>query len=126
MFLIMNFRVSIKQILARICNAEKKKDLKVVVRFKKEVLPFLVALRRAGVIYKFTVQKKTIVLCLKKAKRANLRQTQRVLREFDAAAIVYRNPAALIFLSTTVGVHTKSSATASGSRVGGTQLFLTN
>ena len=64
----MNFKISIKQILARINVAEKKKDLKVNLSFKKELIPFLLALQSQGVIYRFRVKKKTIELTLKKKK----------------------------------------------------------
>ena len=64
----MNFKISIKQILARINVAEKKKDLSVNLPFKKELIPFLLALQSQGVIYRFRVKKKTIELSLKKKK----------------------------------------------------------
>jgi ribosomal protein S8 len=122
----MNFRISIKQVLARIRVAEKKKDLKVIVVFKKELIPFLLALRLEGAIYKFTVQKKTITLCLKKKKIARCRQKEKVLRDFYIAAALYRNPTTLVFLSTTCGVFTKSSFAAKyKKKVGGVQLFVT-
>jgi ribosomal protein S8 len=119
----MNFRVSIKQVLARVRVAEKKKDLKVVVPFKKEILPFLIALRDSGRILKFAVQQKEITLCLKKTKEAPRQiKGQKVLRDFATAGILYRNPATLIFLSTTYGIRTKPL---SMERVGGVLLFIT-
>jgi ribosomal protein S8 len=123
----MNFRVSIKQILARIRVAEKKKDLKVIVSFKKEIIPFLIALRQEGIIYKFIVQERFILLCLKKTRLIpRLKQKERVIRDFAVSAVLYKNPAALIFLSTTFGVCTKSSALLNFGRakIGGSQLFL--
>jgi ribosomal protein S8 len=124
----MNFRVSIKQILARMRVAEKKKDLKVIVGFKKEVLPFLGSLRREGAIYRFTVKKKTIIICLKKTKPLSRGpQKKTFARDFSLSASLYKNPAALIFLSTTSGVCTKQSfaATYKNRTVGGLQLFST-
>jgi ribosomal protein S8 len=124
----MNFRVSIKQILAHIRVAEKKKDLKVIIGFKKELIPFLLALRQEGVIYKFVVQKDTIVLCLKKVLVVlpRAKQKERVIRDFGISAILYKNPAALVFLSTTFGVCTKGFAGLQFGRkkIGGSQLFL--
>jgi hypothetical protein len=120
-FVIMNFRASIKQVLARMSVAKKKKDLKVTVNFKKELIPFLGVLRRAGIIYKYTKKKKTFVLCLKKTRLNPLfKQKQKILRDYDISAILYKNPVALVFLSTTGGVYIKT-----GQKVGGTQLFLT-
>jgi ribosomal protein S8 len=120
-FVIMNFRSSIKQLLARVRVAEKKKDLKVTVNFKKELFPFLQALILEGVICQFAVKKKTIVVRLKKTKAiARFKQEQMVLRDFGAAAVLYRNPTALLFLSTTFGVVPKKAQT-----IGGTLLFLT-
>lgn len=124
----MNFRVSIKQTLARIRVAEKKKDLKVVINFKKELIPFLVALRQEGSIYKFKKKKKMMELCLKKIKTTlQLKKKKQVLRDFDISAILYKSPATLIFISTTFGVGTKSSFSLKRQqkRVGGMQLFLT-
>jgi ribosomal protein S8 len=122
----MNFRISIKQILARVHVAVKKKDLKVIISFKKELIPFLAVLRQEGVIYKFTVQQKTIVLFLKKGKvTVNSQQKQKILRDFDIASILYKNPTALIFFSTTVGVCTKQYSKYGQKKRGGTQLFLT-
>lgn len=122
----MNFRASIKQILARIRVAEKKKDLKVTVVFKKELIPFLVALRQEGLIYKFTIQGKTFVLCLKKIKVISIfKQEQKTRRDFAISAVLYKNPAALIFLSTTFGVCTKSSSLKFTKKIGGIQLFST-
>jgi ribosomal protein S8 len=124
MFVIMNFRVSIKQTLARIQIAEKKKDLKVNINFKKELIPFLVSLRKSGIIYKFIVKKKIIVLSLKKINSPSQnRQIKRPLRDFDLAAILYKNPATLIFLSTTEGIFIKNSIDLK--KKGGTPLFLT-
>jgi hypothetical protein len=118
----MNFRVSIKQLLARICIAEKKKDLKVTIDFKKELIPFLLALRREGIIYKFTAKKKTITLCLKKTKvMLQSKQKQKVLRVFDSTAITNKNPTALVFLSTTLGIYINRIL---GPKAGGPQLFL--
>jgi ribosomal protein S8 len=123
-FVIMNFRVSIKQVLARIRVAEKKKDLKVVIPFKKELLPFLVVLRGEGRISKFAVQQKKITLCLKKTKEAPRQlKGQKVLRGFAVSAALYRNPAILIFLSTTYGIRTNSSF--SVPKIGGNLLFIT-
>jgi ribosomal protein S8 len=120
----MNFRVSIKQILARIRVSEKKKDLKVVIPFKKEVLPFLVALRQEGRIAKFSVQQKTITLCLKKTKTvARQLGGRKVFRDFDVSAALYRNPAILIFLSNSFGIQTKTSSLLS--KVGGSLLYIT-
>jgi ribosomal protein S8 len=126
-FLIMNYRVSIAQILARMQVAEKKKDLKVVIPFKKEVIPFLVELRREGVISKFAVHQKNILVCLKKKKTGSERcRGQRVLRGFNLEAILYRNPVALVFLSTTTGIRTLNTTPTSGQkRFGGVQLFVT-
>jgi ribosomal protein S8 len=122
----MNFRVSIKQILARIHVALKKKDLKVIVCFKKELIPFLVILRQEGIIYKFTIQQKTIVLCLKKGKGITVpQQKQKVVRDFDISSVLYKNPTALIFFSATVGVCTKRYSKGRQKKLGGTQLFLT-
>jgi ribosomal protein S8 len=123
--MVMNFRVSIKQILARIQVAEKNKDLKVVITFKKEVIPFLVALRRSGSLCKFIKTKKTIILCLKKQKtNLQLKQKQKFVRDFYITAVLYRNPAALIFLSTTFGVSTKAGFREKGqTRIGGKQLY---
>ena len=124
MFVIMNFRISIKQVLARIRVSEKKKDLKVVIPFKKELLPFLVVLRREGKIAKFSTQEKTITLCLKKTKTvARQLRGQKVLRDFDVTAALYRNPAVLIFLSTTSGIQTKTFS--SSPKIGGNLLFIT-
>jgi ribosomal protein S8 len=128
-FLVMNFRVSIKQILARMRVVEKKKDLKVIVVFKKEIIPFLRVLRREGVIFGFAEKKKTLVIQLKKKPcYFPQKQRQKVLRDFDVSAILYKNPAALVFLSTTFGVCTKSSCGVREglSRVGGKQLFWTD
>lgn len=119
----MNFRFSIKQVLARIRAAEKKKDLKVIIVFKKELIPFLVSLREEGLILKFIVLKKTFVLCLKKKKISALKQAQKVRRDFYVSAVLYKNPTALLFISTTFGVCTKSSS--KKNKIGGTQLFLT-
>jgi ribosomal protein S8 len=120
----MNFRISIKQVLARIRVSEKKKDLKVVIPFKKELLPFLVALQQEGRIAKFSVQQKTITLCLKKT-RVVPRQLrgQKVWGDFEVAAALYRNPATLIFLSTTAGIRTKRSFFSP--KIGGTLLYIT-
>jgi ribosomal protein S8 len=120
----MNFHSSIKQVLARIRVAEKKKDLKVIVVFKKELIPFLVALRKEGLIFKFIVSQKTFVLCLKKKKIVCARQEQKTRRGFYLAAVLYRNPSALLFISTTFGVCTKSSS--KKKNIGGTQLFLSH
>ena len=119
----MNFRVSIKQVLARIRVAEKKKDLKVIIVFKKELFPFLIALRQEGLIFKFIVVQKTFVLCLKKKKIIKLKQAQRVVRDFQISAVLFKNPTALFFVSTTFGVFTKSL---SKKKLGGIQLFLTH
>jgi ribosomal protein S8 len=122
----MNFRVSIKQVLARVHVAIKKKDLKVTVVFKKEIIPFLSVLRQEGVIYKFIIKQKTIVLCLKKGKAFNMsKQKQKTLRDFDISSILYKNPAALIFFSTTFGVCTKRYSKSGQTKLGGTQLFFT-
>jgi ribosomal protein S8 len=99
-----NFKISIKQILARINVAEKKKDLKVNLSFKKELIPFLIALQSQGVIYRFRVKKKTIELTLKKKKPIFSNSSQGVVRDFRLEASRYRNPAILFFISTTVGV----------------------
>jgi ribosomal protein S8 len=121
----MNFRVSIKQVLARVHVAVKKKDLKVIISFKKELIPFLSVLRQEGIIYRFTINQKTIVLCLKKGKVGRrCPQKQRTIRDFDISSVLYKNPAALIFLSTTFGVCTKRYS--KGQRkLGGKQLFFT-
>jgi ribosomal protein S8 len=119
----MNFRFSIKQVLARIRVAEKKKDLKVTVVFKKELIPFLTSLRQEGLIFKFVVVQKTFVLCLKKKKIIKLKQAQRVVRDFHVSAALFKNPTALFFVSTTFGVLTKSLSKTK--KIGGTQLFLT-
>ena len=127
MFLIMNFRVSIRQVLARIRVAEKKKDLKVTVIFKKEIIPFLISLRQEGIIYKFIVQEKVILLCLKKTRLTpRFKQKQKVTRDFEISAALHRNPATLVFLSTTFGICTKGSAALHLERkkIGGLQLFL--
>jgi hypothetical protein len=123
-FVIMNFRQSIKQVLARVSVAEKKKDLKVIINFKKEVLPFLAALRKEGILYKYVVKKNSIVLCLKKRPTPLLVQKQRRIRSFNVAAVLYKNPAALIFLSTTFGVWANGVCPLQPSQ-GGSQLFLT-
>jgi ribosomal protein S8 len=121
----MNFRVSIKQVLARIRVSEKKKDLKVVIPFKKELLPFLVALRKEGRIAKFSVQQKTITLCLKKTKVPPRQlKGQKVLRDFAVSGALYRNPAILIFLSTTSGIQTKTFFLSP--KIGGSLLFITH
>jgi ribosomal protein S8 len=121
----MNFRISIKQILARIRVSEKKKDLKVVIPFKKEVVPFLVALRQKGRVSKFAVQQTTITLYLKKKKKVSRQLTgQKVFRDFDVSAALYRNPSVLIFLSTTSGIQTKSFVAAP--KIGGSLLFITD
>jgi hypothetical protein len=91
----------------------------------------LIALRQGGTIYKFTKKKKIMELCLKKTKVILRRpkQKKRVLRDFDIAAVLYKNPATQIFLSTTFGVCTKSSFALTRGRqkkIGGTPLFLTN
>jgi hypothetical protein len=122
----MNFRVSIKQVLARIRVAEKKKDLKVIIVFKKELIPFLVELRRSGLICKFVVQQHTIILCLKKTIISpQVSRGQNILKYFDVAGILFRNPTALIFLSTTSGICTNGSLVKGYGKeqVGGTQLF---
>jgi ribosomal protein S8 len=122
----MNFRVSIKQVLARIQVAVKKKDLKVIISFKKELIPFLGVLRKEGLIYKFTVQQKIIVLCLKKGKViVRSQQKQKILRDFDISSVLYKNPTALIFFSSTVGVCTKRYSKCKQKKLGGTQLFFT-
>jgi ribosomal protein S8 len=123
----MNFRVSIKQILARIYVAEKKKDLKVILSFKKEIIPFLNSLRQEGLIYKFTVQKKTIILCLKKTTAISSRKhKQKIIRDFELTAVMYRNPTALIFFSNSFGICTKSYfGQQKQVKAGGLQLFLT-
>jgi ribosomal protein S8 len=123
----MNYRVSIAQILARMRVAEKKKDLKVVIPYKKEVIPFLGELRREGVISKFAVHQKSILLCLKKKKTGSEGfRGQKVLRSFNLEAILYRNPVALVFLSTTAGVQTLNTTSRGGQkRFGGIQLFIT-
>jgi ribosomal protein S8 len=100
----MNFKISIKQILARINVAEKKKDLSVNLPFKKELIPFLLALQSQGVIYRFRVKKKTIELSLKKKKPVFSNSSQEVVRDFRLEARRYRNPAILFFISTTAGV----------------------
>jgi ribosomal protein S8 len=100
----MNFKISIRQILARISVAEKKKDLKVILSFKKELIPFLTALQVQGVIYRFRVKKNTIELTLKKKRVVFSKLTQVVVRDFRLAAGRYRNPAILFFISTTEGV----------------------
>jgi hypothetical protein len=65
--------------LARIHIAVKKKDLKVIIIFKKELIHFLASLRDEGVLYRFIVHQKTIVLCLKKPKAiSHSNQKQRV------------------------------------------------
>jgi hypothetical protein len=95
---VMNFRVSIQQALSKVRIAEKKKDLKVTLVFKKELIPFLIALRKAGAISKFAIQKKTIVLCLKKKKvTPTFKQKQKTVRAFAMDSILYKNPVALIF-----------------------------
>jgi hypothetical protein len=120
----MNFRGSIRQVLARVCVAEKKKDLKVTIGFKKEVIPFLAALRREGLIYKYVIKKSSITLCLKKTPATKLPQKQRHLKSFDVASVVYKNPATLIFLSTTFGIWANGVCPRQ-SKQGGSQLFLT-
>jgi hypothetical protein len=120
----MNFRQSIRQVLARVSVAEKKKDLKVIINFKKEVLPFLAALRREGTLYKYVIKKNSIVLCLKKRTTPSLVQKQRRIRSFNVAAVLYKNPATLIFLSTTFGVWANGVCPLQTPQ-GGSQLFLT-
>jgi hypothetical protein len=123
MFVVMNFRVSIKQALSKVRIAEKKKDLKVTLVFKKELIPFLIALRKAGAISKFAIQKKTIVLCLKKKKvTPTFKQKQKTVRAFAMDSILYKNPVALIFFSSTSGI---KSFSGEKRKWGGTQLFLT-
>jgi small subunit ribosomal protein S12 len=121
----MNFRVSIKQVLARIRVAEKKKDLKVIIVFKKEVIPFLIELRRSGLIRKFVVQQNMIALFLKKTKIVTRHaRGQKVLKYFDALGVLHRNPTALIFLSTTFGICINDSFFKQHRQEGGTQLFV--
>ena len=118
----MNFRASIKQVLARVRVAEKKKDLKVIVPFKKELAPFLTALVREGVILQFRARNKTLVLHLKKSTApSRFDQKQKVVRDFDVEAVLYKNPVALVFISTTRGVCTKNGQ----QKIGGTRLFVT-
>ena len=118
----MNFRTSIKQVLARVRVAEKKNDLKVIVPFKKELAPFLIALVQEGVILQFRVQKKIIVLHLKKGvATARFDQNQKVVRDFAVEAVLYKNPVALVFISATGGVLTKKGQ----QKIGGTQLLVT-
>jgi ribosomal protein S8 len=100
----MNFKISIKQILARINVAEKKKDLRVILSFKKELIPFLSSLQSQGIIYRYRVKKKTIELTLKKKKPVFSRAPQGVIRDFRLSAIRYRNPTILFFISTTGGI----------------------
>jgi hypothetical protein len=123
----MNFKSTIKSVTHRIIEAHKKKELEVIVTYRKELIPFLGAVKKEFLIYKYLKKQNKMHIFLRKNKKSSVdifsSHRQRVIRAYGIEGLNYRKPSTYCFVSTSQGV-LSNGINKEGIRLGGRQLFI--
>jgi hypothetical protein len=125
----MKFKTTIKSVSHRIIEAKKKKELEVIVPYKKELLPFLAAVKKNLLIYKYIKKNNSVHIFIRKNKNISVvsydSHKQKAVRAFYLEGFNYRKPTAVCFVSTTKGILPGGVDNKNNNlRYGGKQLFI--
>jgi ribosomal protein S8 len=103
----MKYRYTIKTALAKLLEAKKKRKLKVVLNYKKELLPVLLLLKKGSLFYKFLIKSNKIHVFLKKEKNmqhSKNNHRQKKISSLEITRFIVNNPDSVLVVSTARGV----------------------
>lgn len=118
----MQFKSTVKQAITKLLEAKKKKRLKVILDYKKELVPILFLLKKGSLIYKFLIKKNEIYVFLKREKFNHYSKNnhkQKIISLAEVEDFLNKNPLGFLVISTDRGVLTPDLYKNTGIHKGG-------